>query len=100
RTHGAKTIEAYVIEYKTPVPIGPQDDLDDILLRMERAEFLKETRMDQIRPEQNVFFTEPGRYPLIKEHIAFHKYLKETELNREIPYEEAVGSWYDNVYLP
>jgi len=100
RTHGAKTIEAYVIEYKTPVPIGPQDDLDDILLRMERAEFLKETSLDQIRPEQNVFFTEPGRYRLIKEHIAFHKYLKETELNREISYEEAVGSWYDNVYMP
>ena len=68
--------------------------------RMERAEFLKETRLDQIRPEQNVIFTEPGRYPLIKEHIAFHKYLKESELSREISDEEAVGSWYDNVYMP
>ncbi|HXV43191.1 MAG TPA: hypothetical protein VEC96_09015, partial [Anaerolineae bacterium] len=100
RAHGAKTIEAYVIEYKTPVPVGSEDDLDAMLLKMERAEFLAETQLDKIRPEQTLFFTEPGRYRLVKEHITLHKYLREIEEGREIPYEEVVGSWYDNVYLP
>jgi hypothetical protein len=100
RTHKAKTIEAYVVEYKTPVSIDKDDNLDDIFLKVEQARFFEKTRLDKIRPEQNVVFTEPGRYRLVREHIAFHKYLKETESGHEIPYEEAVGSWYDNVYLP
>lgn len=100
RMHKAKTIEAYVIEYKTPVSLTKDDDLDDILLKAEQAKFFEETRLDRIRPEQNIVFTEPGRYRLVREHIAFHKYLKETECGCEIPYEEAVASWYDNVYLP
>lgn len=100
KAHKAKTIEAYVTEYKTQVPVDKDDDLDDLLLKMERTEFFNETGLDKLRPEQNITFTEPGRYRLVKEHIAFHKYLKETETGHEIPYQEAVTSWYDHVYLP
>jgi hypothetical protein len=100
RTHKAETIEAYVIEYKTPVAIDKDDDLDDLLLKIERIEFFEQTHLDQIRPDHNIVFTEPGRYRLAKEHIAFHKYLKETEAHAEISYENAVDSWYDNVYTP
>jgi hypothetical protein len=98
--HNSRTIEAYVIEYKTSVPIDKWDDLDDLLLKMEQTEFFRTTRLDQIRPEQNVVFTEPGRYRIVLDHIAFHKFLRETECGCEISYEEAVGSWYDNVYTP
>ena len=100
RAHKAETIEAYIIEYKTAVPVEKDDDLDDILLKQERAEFLEQTQLDQVRPDHQIVFTEPGRYRLLLEHIAFHKYLRETELGREISYEEAVASWYDNVYMP
>ncbi|MEW5957899.1 MAG: hypothetical protein AB1801_09265 [Chloroflexota bacterium] len=100
RMNKVQTIEAYVIEFKTPVPVTKDDELDDILLKAERARFFEKTQLDQLRPEQNVEFTEPGRYRLVREHIGFHKYLKETECGCEIPYEEAVASWYDNVYLP
>jgi len=100
RSHGAKTIEAYVIEYKTSVPVSKDDDLDTILLKMEQTDFLEQTKLDQIRPGHNLEFTEPGRYRLVKEQIGFHKYLKETENNTEISYEDAVASWYDNVYMP
>ena len=98
--HGAKTIEAYVIEYKTPVDLNADDDLDDILLKMEHVEFFRDTRLQELRPEQSLEFTEPGRYRLVKEHIAFHKFLKEKEEQHSISYEAAVASWYDNVYLP
>jgi hypothetical protein len=100
KANKAKTIEAYVVEYKTSVPVNKDDNLDSILLKYERANFFEETRLDQIRPEQEVHFTEPGRYPLVKEHIGFHKYLRETECGCEIPDEEAVASWYDSVYRP
>lgn len=100
RMHEAKTIEAYVIEYRTLVSIEKDDTMDDILLKAERATFLKKTKLDQIRPDQELVLTEPGRYPLVEQHIAFHKYLKEREFNREISYDEAVASWYDTVYTP
>ncbi|MER3458754.1 MAG: hypothetical protein C4309_09165, partial [Chloroflexota bacterium] len=34
------------------------------------------------------------------DHISVHRYYLGIEQNREIPYEEAVTSWYDNVYKP
>lgn len=100
KMHDAKTIEAYVTEYATTVPINKDDDPDDILLKMERTRFLQRTQLDQIRPGNNVVLTEPGRYRQIREHISFHKHIKEMECTCEIPYPEAVASWYDNVYLP
>lgn len=100
RTHGSKTIEAYVIEYKTPVPVESQDALDDILLKMEHTEFFEQTHLDQLRPDQEIRFTEPGRYRLLLEHIIVHKYLRESACGCEISYDEAVTGWYDQVYLP
>lgn len=107
RAHGAKTIEAYVIEYKTDIPLDKNDDvdsirakMDELLIHEERIDFFRETKLDKTRPEQNIVFTEPGRYRLLKEHIAFHQYLMETEQGREVPYDEAVASWYDTVYVP
>jgi hypothetical protein len=100
KQHGATTIEAYVIEYKTSVPITKDDDLDDILLKLEQTDFFNKTHLNELKPDHNVTFTEPGRYRLVEEHIAFHKYLREVECSCEISYKEAVGSWYDNVYMP
>jgi len=100
RAHGAITIEAYVIEYKTPIQIENTDELDDILLKLERTKFLEDTRLDEIRPGHTVEVTEPGRYRFIGRNITFHKYLKETECGREFSDDEAVASWYDNVYAP
>jgi hypothetical protein len=100
RIHQAPTIEAYVIEYKTAVSIDKEDDMDAILLKMERATFLEKSQLDKLRPDHDLFFTEPGRYRSVEEHIAFHKYLKEREYNQQIPYEVAVASWYDTVYCP
>lgn len=100
RANEAKTIEAHVIEYLSPIELTPDDTMDDVLIKIGEASFLEATNLDKLRPEQNIKLTNPGRYRLLLEHIAVHKYLKEVECNCEIPYEEAVVSWYDNVYMP
>jgi hypothetical protein len=100
RANGLKTIEAQVTEYAAPIPLGPQDTMDAVLIRGEAAHFFEVTQLDRIRPEQDVRFTNPGRYGLLLEHIHVHRYLREVEQSREIPYSEAVASWYDHVYLP
>ncbi len=100
RANGAKMIEAHVTEYVTPIELSPDDTMDDVLIKVGAANFLETTHLDRLRPEQNIQLTNPGRYRLLLEHIAVHKYLQEVACECEISYEAAVTSWYDTVYMP
>jgi nucleotide-binding universal stress UspA family protein len=100
RQVGAPSIEAYVTEIRTKVPLSPDTQPDDLILKAEYADFLERTRLDGLRPEANLSVTVPGQYQALEEHIEVHRYFMGLEQEREIPYEEAVGHWYDEVYLP
>jgi len=100
RAQGALDIEAFVWEYPSLVPLSPDDDLDDLLIKRGYVAFLKETGLNKLRPDQHIELTAPGRYRDLLEHIAIHRYYLGQKLEREIAAEEAVSSWYDNVYQP
>lgn len=100
RAHGAPTIQAHVWEYPTRVPLTPDVDVDDLVIKQEYLDFLERTQLDQLRPEQRIEFTNPGSYRELEEHIDVHRYFLGLEREAEVPYAEAVTSWYDNVYLP
>ncbi|HAJ37043.1 MAG TPA: hypothetical protein DCL15_15285 [Chloroflexi bacterium] len=106
RANGLTHIEAYVTEIPTDVPLHMEDfERDQWLIKIERTEFLKETQLDVIRPGHGIELTEPGRYQILLRHIQVHQYLRNLDLEREgsdhrLTWEEAVASWYDNVYLP
>ncbi len=100
RQLGNKTIEASVTEVITKVPLSPDDQLDDVILKAEHAEFMEQTRLEELRPDVDLSLTAPGKYPLLLEHIEVHRYYMGTEQAREIPYEEAVMHWADEVYAP
>ena len=100
RQQGAKEIDAEVIEFDSNIPLEPGVTTRDILIKAEYADFLERTHLDKLRPEQRIEFSEPGRYQILLEHIDVHRYFLGLEKKREIPYEEAVVSWYDNVYKP
>jgi len=100
RAQGAPSIEAYVWEYPSLVPLTPDDDLNDLLIKREYVVFLEKTRLKRLRPDQRIEFTAPGRYRDLLEHIEAHRHYLGQEHGREIPYQEAVTSWFDNVYLP
>ena len=97
---GAKSIEAYVTEIPSRVPVTPDLQPFDLILKAEQARFLEETRMDELHPELDLRVTLPGRYDELRDHIAVHRYFMGQELKREIPYEEAVEHWIVQVYLP
>jgi hypothetical protein len=97
---GMKTIEAYVTELPTSIPFDETTTIDDLALKEGYADFLQKTRLDVIRPDSKVILTEPARYEQILEHISVHRYFLGIERNRPISWDEAVGSWYDNVYMP
>jgi len=100
RQVGAPTIQAYVTEVRTKVPLSPDVQPDDLILKAEYADFLELTRLDELRPEADLSVTAPGQYQVLEEHIEVHRYFMGLEQEQEIPCEEAVGHWYDEVYWP
>jgi nucleotide-binding universal stress UspA family protein len=100
RELGQDSIQAYVTELATKVPLHPDVDVDDLILKAEYVDFLEHTRLDQSRPEADLALTVPGGYRVLEEHIAVHRHFLGLEQQREIPSEEAAAHWYDQVYMP
>lgn len=100
RQMGVDSIEAYVTEIQTRVPLSPDDSPEDIILKAEYSDFLEATQIDKILPDVDFQLTFPGQYPLLEEHIRVHRHYLGLEQQREIPWDEALQSWYYNVYQP
>lgn len=106
RANDVSHIEAYVTEYTTSVPLTADDfERDQWLIKIEQAEFLEKTKLDQLRPDSSIELTEPGRYRIVLRHIHVHRYLRNLDLQRadepdRLTWEDAVQSWYDTVYMP
>jgi len=100
RDRGQEFIDAEVIEVKTRVPLTPDLAASDLEIVGEYDEFIEKSRIDKIRPDYSIRFSEPGGYARLLEHIAVHRYFMGMEQNRRIRWEDAVASWYDNLYMP
>ena len=100
KANGLDTIEARVTEVPTSVALTPETDVDDLIIKAEYAQFLRETDLDNTRPDQRIELTEPGRYRILLDHIAVHRYYLGPQWGREPALSEAAASWYDNVYGP
>lgn len=100
RRLGAKSIQAYVTSVETKVPVTPDLDPDQLIIKAEQVDFLEKTRLARTRPEADLSTTTAGGYPTILEHIDVHRYFMGLEREQEIPYQEAAAHWYDEVYLP
>lgn len=101
REHGVAFIDAEVHEAHVRVNVTANDlNADTLELLGEYDDFLHRTRLHHLRPDQNLRFTIGGAYPRLLEHIAMHRYYMGLEQQRDIPEDEAVTDWYDNVYLP
>lgn len=94
------TIEAYVTEIPTVIPFDENTTPAELGVKAGYAEFLKQTKLEVLRPDSSVILTEPGMYQQIIQHIEVHRYYMGLNLKRDITWNEAVTSWYDNVYMP
>ena len=100
RSLGSKTIEAVVTEIKTKVPITPDIEPDELMLKAEYADFLTRTHIDQFRRDADLSMSAPGKYRQLEEQIEEHRYFMGQQRHDEVPYNEAVINWYDTVYVP
>lgn len=100
RQDGAEFIEAHVIEIGTDIPVTPDLQPDDLIIKAEYAGFLEKTEIKILFPGADLSVTVPGQYETLLEHIAVHRYFMGLDYRREIPYREAVKHWYETVYTP
>lgn len=97
---GMETIEAYVTEVKTKVPVPSTLTADELILKTAYVNFLEDTRLDQILPGVNFSLKLVENYPLLKEHITVHQYYMGIENERPVSFEEAAIHWYESLYFP
>lgn len=100
RQMGSDSIQAYVTEIQSKVPIDPLIQPDQLILKAEYVDFLRQTNLGTLVPDSDFTVTRTGQYQKLLEHIALHQYFMGLEYDREIAFEEAVTSWNESVYCP
>jgi hypothetical protein len=100
RERGQAFVDASVIEVESPAPVTSIEDLMDWIRNEDAVKFHEKTGISRLRPGARIELTLPGQYEKLLHHIATHQWYLGVEQKREIPYPDAVASWYDRVYLP
>lgn len=100
RHFGANAIQANVIEVETSVPLEPDVQPDDLIIKAEYADFLARTRLDTLRPGADLGVSVPGQYEKLLEHISVHRWYMGEQRGEDVPPDEAATHWHDEVYLP
>lgn len=100
RQHGADTVQAYVTEVATRVPLEPQDSLDELIIKARYTEFLERSGLDQTRPDAPFRVTVPGQYRILEDQIERHQRRLSDALGRPATFQAAAADWTDATYLP
>ena len=103
KAEGIEFIDAEVVELDSQIRLEPgmtQRHIRKKVVDYERERFLEQYRLDNIIDMNLLYFSSPGMYPEIINHILVHKYFINQKQSEEIPFELAAKSWYDNVFLP
>ena len=100
RQHGLQTIEAYVWEFPTPHALSPEADIDELLIKSERFDFLK--KIDQASPPivREIVFTCPDCYGDLLDMIETYRQGLEEADENPVLIEQTVSAWYEEVYGP
>ncbi|GHV71736.1 hypothetical protein AGMMS49928_24960 [Spirochaetia bacterium] len=103
RTQGVGALDAEVTSLSSEIAIKAgmtKDQLKEAVIAFEKQIFYEKTNFGELTGDKDLNFTAPGRYDVIYNHILVHKYYLNQERSGEIPFPEALVSWYNNVYLP
>jgi hypothetical protein len=69
-------------------------------LEYEKRLFYEKTDFGALTGCDDLDFSAPGRYDEIYNHILGHKFFLNEHTETEIPFSDAMVSWYNNVYKP
>lgn len=105
RAMGLDSLEALVTDIAVDCDLEPGDSLDEAITKAEHARFLDETRLNERVPYVDIYFTRPGGFLKLLEHVHMHRRLLSLEreggeLPAEVSLEDAAEDWYHNSYCP
>jgi hypothetical protein len=100
RALGRDRIEARVTEIRTRAPIGRDLGRQALARAADFSRFLERSGLHRIRPEARLVMAGLDRYDDLFAHILGHKYFLSLDQHRDVPFETAAASWYDNVFVP
>lgn len=103
RSQGAEVIDAEVTSLASEITITPAMTVDDLrhsLIQYEKNIFYEKTEFGARTGDDELDFTATGRYDVIYNHILVHKYYLNQGKTEEIPFSDALVSWYKNIYAP
>jgi len=103
RAQGGEEIDAEVTSLSTEIAINASmtvDDLRKAVIGYEKKIFHEKTSFGELTGDTKLNFTQPGCYDVIYNHILVHKYYLNQNQKEELPFNEALVSWYRNVYSP
>ena len=100
RQRGQTHIMANVTKIESLISLTPEDNFEDIIIKNQQARFLKDTKLNELRPELGFNVTSVGSYRQLRDQIAIHHLNLELEQHYPYTFQEAVLSWVDEVYLP
>jgi nucleotide-binding universal stress UspA family protein len=100
RQEGMTNIEARVIEFQTEIPLAPDVQPDDLIIKAEYAEFLDATHIKDLRPSVDMSVTVPGQYEILMSQIHVQKFILVEDQKQNASLEDAVIHWYETIYTP
>jgi len=100
RQRGMTHIPAYVTKIESSVPLTPEDDIEDLIIKNQQVHFRKETGLEALRPDLEFATSFPGGYQELREQISSHQLTLELWHHYPYSYQEAAESWAEEVYLP
>jgi hypothetical protein len=103
KAQGMETIDAEVTSLASEIAIRPGMDVEELkaaVIAFEKKLFYEKTRFGELTGDEHLDFTMPGRYDVIYHHILVHKYYMNLSREGEIPFDEALVSWYKDIYAP
>jgi nucleotide-binding universal stress UspA family protein len=100
RQEGWKTIDAHVIEIQTDIPLTPDTQPNDLIVKAEYADFLAQTGLNKTQEPIDLKITIPGGYQKLLDEISIRRFQMEEERHKEFSLQNASESWYREIYLP
>jgi len=103
KAQNVEFIDAEVISLASEINITPDmttDQLRETLIGYEKNVFYDKTNFGGLTGDMSLDFSTPGRYDVIYNHILVHKYFLNESMKEEIPFSDALVSWYNKVYSP
>lgn len=100
---GCETIDAEVVSLQSEIKLKPGSSREQMFRQVidyEKRVFYTETAFGDITDYWALDFSTPGQYDVIYNHILIHKYYINLDKSYEIPFPDAVLSWFQNVYVP